>query len=181
MLTIQALKAQAKRLRAHLETQNVHLSHSQALEAVAVAQGFRDWRTASGMLPSEEPGAPVATAESLEAVQRRPSEKTSRALAQAKQQREMHAVAESLVDDNLEAPMLDHLLRQIDDIERMGQPGIVDSARQMHIALEARSLPEALAYKVGIYLFWLPGFRYGRHDDAEALHQQLLALRSRDD
>lgn len=204
MLTIQALKAQAKRLRAHLETRNIHLSHSQALEAVAAAQGFRDWRTASGMLPAEEPGTPVAAAESQASTERRPSEKTSLALVKAMLEGEVSTITDALADvirsqidpgapsaretnlrerqlDALEEPMRDDLLQQIADIERMGPPGIVDSARQMLAALNEKRLPEPVAARVGRYLFGLPGFRAGRRDDAEALHQQLLALRSRGD
>lgn len=44
-------------------------------------------------------------------------------------------------------------------------------------ALLEKRLPDSLAGQVSRNLFALPGFRAGRHDDAEALHQQLLALR----
>ncbi|EPG8943916.1 glyoxalase superfamily protein [Pseudomonas aeruginosa] len=40
------LKAQAKRLRAYLDTLNIRLTHSQALEAIAAVHGFKDWNTA---------------------------------------------------------------------------------------------------------------------------------------
>ncbi len=40
-----ALKAQAKRLRAGLETQGQPITHAQALEAVAHQWGARDWNT----------------------------------------------------------------------------------------------------------------------------------------
>lgn len=47
MTKIEALKSQAKRLRTHLAANNIPLSHSQVLEAVAVMHGHRDWNTAS--------------------------------------------------------------------------------------------------------------------------------------
>lgn len=47
MTTIESLKSQAKRLRAHLSAKNIQLTHSQALEAVAAMHGHRDWNTAS--------------------------------------------------------------------------------------------------------------------------------------
>lgn len=40
------LKAQAKRLRAYLDTLNIRLTHSQALEAIAAVHGYKDWNTA---------------------------------------------------------------------------------------------------------------------------------------
>lgn len=51
MTTIESLKSQAKRLRTHLAAQHLTVSHSQALEAIAAAHGFKDWNTASAMLP----------------------------------------------------------------------------------------------------------------------------------
>jgi len=47
MTTIEALKSQAKRLRAHLSTNNIPFAHSQSLEAVAIMHGYRDWNTAT--------------------------------------------------------------------------------------------------------------------------------------
>lgn len=47
MLTIETLKSHAKRLKSHLSAIDVPLTHSQALEAVAVMHGHRDWNTAS--------------------------------------------------------------------------------------------------------------------------------------
>lgn len=49
MTTIKTLKSQAKRLRTHLSESNIPLTHSQALEAVAVMHGHRDWNTASAV------------------------------------------------------------------------------------------------------------------------------------
>ncbi|WPP02521.1 glyoxalase superfamily protein (plasmid) [Pseudomonas sp. HR96] len=56
MTTIETLKSQAKRLRAHLSESNIPLTHSQVLEAVAVMHGHRDWNTASAIAgPPAEP------------------------------------------------------------------------------------------------------------------------------
>ncbi len=44
---IETLKAQAKRLRARLETETHPCSHSQALELVAHQHGYTDWNTLS--------------------------------------------------------------------------------------------------------------------------------------
>lgn len=49
MTKIETLKSQAKRLRTHLAAKNIPLSHSQALEAIAVMHGHRDWNTASAV------------------------------------------------------------------------------------------------------------------------------------
>lgn len=53
MPTIEALKSQAKLLRAHLSAQNIELGHSQALEAISAIHGFKDWNTASARCPNE--------------------------------------------------------------------------------------------------------------------------------
>lgn len=50
MSTVENLKSQAKRLRNHLSALNIPLSHSQALEAIAVAHEYKDWNTASAKL-----------------------------------------------------------------------------------------------------------------------------------
>ncbi|MBH3459266.1 glyoxalase superfamily protein [Pseudomonas putida] len=50
MLTTAILKAQSKRLRAHLAKNDIVLTHSQGLEAVAALHGHRDWNTASAVL-----------------------------------------------------------------------------------------------------------------------------------
>lgn len=50
MTTIETLKSQAKRLRTHLSANNIPLSHSQTLEAVAVMHGHRDWNTVSAAM-----------------------------------------------------------------------------------------------------------------------------------
>jgi hypothetical protein len=50
MSTVNALKSQAKRLRTHLANQNIQLSHSQVLEAIAACHGHKDWNTAFALL-----------------------------------------------------------------------------------------------------------------------------------
>lgn len=45
--TVGNLKQQARRLRQQLQTRNLDLSHSAALEMVAQQYGFRDWNTLS--------------------------------------------------------------------------------------------------------------------------------------
>lgn len=50
MSTIKAVKSQAKRLRTHLAANNISLSHSQSLEAVAALHNYKDWNTASALL-----------------------------------------------------------------------------------------------------------------------------------
>lgn len=42
---IRFAKSRAKRLRAYLTQQNIALTHSACLEAIAKAEGFRDWNT----------------------------------------------------------------------------------------------------------------------------------------
>ncbi|MDN0082430.1 glyoxalase superfamily protein [Crenobacter sp. SG2305] len=50
MIAVAELKNQAKRLRKHLvETHNLPLSHSAALEAIASIQGFKNWDTLVGV------------------------------------------------------------------------------------------------------------------------------------
>ena len=55
--TIDAYKAQAKRLRTALAERDITLSHGHALEAVARQHGFRDWNTltATGSARSDRP------------------------------------------------------------------------------------------------------------------------------
>lgn len=64
MTTIETLKSHAKYLRTHLSAINIPLTHSQALEAVAVMHGHRDWNTASAVAchqsaPPQEPEEPL--------------------------------------------------------------------------------------------------------------------------
>jgi catechol 2,3-dioxygenase-like lactoylglutathione lyase family enzyme len=51
MFSIEQAKQMAKQLRASLEELNQGLSHSTALELVAQQLGYKDWNTASAMLP----------------------------------------------------------------------------------------------------------------------------------
>ncbi len=50
--TIDAYKAQAKRLRTALAERDITLSHGHALEAVARQHGFRDWNTLTAAGPA---------------------------------------------------------------------------------------------------------------------------------
>jgi len=63
MTKIETLKSQAKRLRTHLATNNIPLSHSQALEAIAVMHGHRDWNTASAI--AKEHSTPLQESQHL--------------------------------------------------------------------------------------------------------------------
>lgn len=49
-LTADDLKAQAKRLKEHFSAQNITLSHSEALEALAKQHGFKNWNVLSANL-----------------------------------------------------------------------------------------------------------------------------------
>ena len=53
--TLDALKAQAKRLRSTLADQGTSLSHSAALETLARQWGFRDWNTLSAASENAAP------------------------------------------------------------------------------------------------------------------------------
>lgn len=63
------LKSQAKRLRRHLASNSITLSHSQALEAIAAVYGFNDWNTASALSP--KPVVYPATDETVEQLAQR--------------------------------------------------------------------------------------------------------------
>lgn len=52
-----ALKAQAKRLRARLDTPEAPMSHAQALELVAGAHGYADWNTLSAAVKRQQQNA----------------------------------------------------------------------------------------------------------------------------
>ena len=58
MFSIEQAKQMAKQLRASLEERNQSLSHSTALELVAQQLGYKDWNTASAMLPRPIPNPP---------------------------------------------------------------------------------------------------------------------------
>lgn len=53
MSTIEHAKQMAKSLRASLEARNQPVTHSTALELVAQQLGYKDWNTASALLPPE--------------------------------------------------------------------------------------------------------------------------------
>ncbi|MDN7141940.1 VOC family protein [Pseudomonas sp. JQ170] len=53
MFSIEQAKQMAKRLRASLESRNQAVTHSTALETVAHQLGYKDWNTASAILPQE--------------------------------------------------------------------------------------------------------------------------------
>lgn len=53
MISIEQAKQMAKRLRTSLEARNQEASHSAALELVAHQLGYKDWNTASAILPQK--------------------------------------------------------------------------------------------------------------------------------
>ncbi len=61
--TIDALKTQARRLRADLCRQGTELSHGKALELVARQYGYRDWNTAHAAAGNHPPRCPVELGE----------------------------------------------------------------------------------------------------------------------
>ena len=62
--TLGALKAQAKRLRATLQSDGETVSHSRSLELIARQHGFRDWNTLHAAAGNDvRAGAPVALGE----------------------------------------------------------------------------------------------------------------------
>lgn len=150
MTTIESLKTQAKRLRSHLAGLGLPLTHSQALEAVAVSHGFRNWNTALAGI----------------------------AQANAGRVEKPKGAGQVRLQDVLESHQVGRLIGMLVDMEAQMPHGFIHSARQMYAELQAGGLPAAVADQVGMYLFDLPGFRYGRHDDAEEVHQLLLRRRA---
>ena len=62
--SLEALKAQAKRLRAELESDGHAVSHSRSLELLAHQYGFRDWNALHATLGNRaRSGPPVALGE----------------------------------------------------------------------------------------------------------------------
>jgi len=57
--SIDALKNQAKRLRAKLEGNGNSIGHSQSLELLAHQHGFKDWNTLHATIGNRPPAAPV--------------------------------------------------------------------------------------------------------------------------
>lgn len=58
MFSIEQAKLMATKLRNSLESRNVTLPHSSALEIVAQQLGYKDWNTAAARL--DPPAAPAA-------------------------------------------------------------------------------------------------------------------------
>lgn len=58
--SIEALKDQAKRLRAKLAADGKAIGHSEALEALAHQYGYRDWNTLHAAVGNRPPVSPVA-------------------------------------------------------------------------------------------------------------------------
>lgn len=54
MVSIEQAKQMAKRLRASLAVREQTLTHAAALETVAHQLGYKDWNTASAMLPGND-------------------------------------------------------------------------------------------------------------------------------
>ena len=93
MLTTKSLKSQAKLLRAHLSTQGIELTHSQALEAVAASHAFKNWRTAEAVARQDHPPSPHVSPELYMQLERKASSR-----------RALNAVPISISkDDDLEA------------------------------------------------------------------------------
>lgn len=57
--SLDALKTQAKRLRASLEQDGDFISHSESLELIAHQYGFRDWNTIHAAVGNRPPASPV--------------------------------------------------------------------------------------------------------------------------
>jgi len=58
--SIEALKDQAKRLRAKLTADGKAIGHSEALEALAHQYGYKDWNTLHATVGNRPPVSPVA-------------------------------------------------------------------------------------------------------------------------
>lgn len=77
MHTSNDLKSQAKRLRKFLSTQNLNISHSLALEAVAAAHGFEDWNTATAAISAAtKPDSKMVSPELYMALETKAGEQT---------------------------------------------------------------------------------------------------------
>ncbi|MET3598199.1 glyoxalase superfamily protein [Martelella mangrovi] len=53
--SLEAVKDQAKRLRAHLDREGEAITHSRALELIAAQYGFRDWNTLHARIGNRPP------------------------------------------------------------------------------------------------------------------------------
>ena len=63
--SIEAAKAQAKRLRTDLAASGTQISHSQSLELVAHQYGCRDWNTIHAALGNRQPGPPITVGQTV--------------------------------------------------------------------------------------------------------------------
>jgi len=61
--SIDALKGQAKRLRAKLETDGAAIGHGKSLELLAHQYGYKDWNTLHAAIGNRPPPSPVAIGE----------------------------------------------------------------------------------------------------------------------
>ncbi len=57
--SIEALKAQAKRLRARLQADGTPVGHSKSLELLAHQHGYKDWNTLHAAVGNRPPASPV--------------------------------------------------------------------------------------------------------------------------
>ncbi|NMM44289.1 hypothetical protein HH303_07355 [Rhodospirillaceae bacterium KN72] len=64
--SLDALKAQAKRLRTELEASGNPVSHGQALELIARQYGFRDWNTLHARTGNAPPPPPFTVGQIVE-------------------------------------------------------------------------------------------------------------------
>lgn len=58
-LTLEDIKAHAKRLRATLASEGKDINHSKSLELIASQYGYKDWNTLHAAIGNQPPTAPV--------------------------------------------------------------------------------------------------------------------------
>ncbi len=63
---LDALKAQAKRLRAGLATNGTEINHAKSLELLARQYGYRDWNTIHAAVGNQPPSCPVSIGEHVQ-------------------------------------------------------------------------------------------------------------------
>ncbi|ALN21800.1 MULTISPECIES: glyoxalase superfamily protein [Ectopseudomonas] len=136
MHNAEELKAQARRLRTHLKSNNIALSTSMSLEAVAAIHGYRDWNTA------------VAAATKAATVT-------------------PHIYG-------LDDPYVQKLMGRLHTLIELAPDVATGTSFALGKALDEKKLPLEAAKVASIYLWELPGFRNGRYQDAEKIHQMML-------
>lgn len=162
MHTTKSLKSQAKLLRAHLSSQGIELTHSQALEAVAASHAFKNWRTAEAsadkgeapsmhvspelymqleqlaldQAPRTEGDAEMPAAAA--GIDRIPSAKTKSALEQAKRIRENQEITAALEDESLSLADILAMFGQLAKRHETGDMEI-DAARKLLERIGRRS------------------------------------------